>query len=62
MAIVAGDLESCRRLLEESRQVVEPLGELYYESSNLAHRARLALIEERPDDAIDFSSRGDPPR
>jgi predicted ATPase/class 3 adenylate cyclase len=52
VALMSGDPELAKRLLEESRHTLEPLGELYYMSWNLAHRARAALAEGRPGDAI----------
>ena len=49
--LAAGDVEHARRLLDESRERLEPSGELFYMSWNFGHRARLAMREDRPDDA-----------
>jgi predicted ATPase/class 3 adenylate cyclase len=52
VALTTGDIVLAKRLLEETRQVLEPRGELYYMSWNLSHRARVALVEGRTDEAI----------
>lgn len=52
--LATGDLEGAGRLLDESRERLEPLGELFYMSWNYGHRARLAIREGRFDDAVDM--------
>lgn len=54
--LAAGDVEHARRLLDESRERLEPSGELFYMSWNFGHRARLAMREDRPDDAVELFS------
>jgi predicted ATPase/class 3 adenylate cyclase len=56
LALATGDTDRAVTLLDESREVMEPIEELYYMSWNLGHRARLALKEKRPDEAIDLFS------
>jgi predicted ATPase/class 3 adenylate cyclase len=55
--IVTGDTDNARRLLDESRERLEPLGDLFYMAWNYGHRARLAIREGRFDDAVDLFSR-----
>jgi len=54
--LATGDVEHARRLLDESRERLEPSGELFYMSWNFGHRARLAMREDRPDDAVELFS------
>lgn len=54
--LVTGDVEHARELLDESRARLEPTGELFYMSWNYGHRARLAMREERFDDAVELFS------
>ena len=56
-ALSTGDMESAKRLLDESRKVLEPLDERVFMAWNLAHRGRIALGEGRLDDAIDLFDR-----
>lgn len=53
-AIASGDEDSAVRLLDESRDLLEPSGETYYMSWNYAHRARLQLRVGRFDDAAEL--------
>jgi predicted ATPase/class 3 adenylate cyclase len=56
VALATGDTHRAAMLLDESREVLEPIEELYYMSWNLGHRARLALGEGLLEDAIDLFS------
>jgi predicted ATPase/class 3 adenylate cyclase len=55
--LAAGDVDLAKQLLDESKEVLEPLDELFYMTWNLGHRARVAIREGRPKDAIDLFSR-----
>ncbi|MGD2059334.1 MAG: adenylate/guanylate cyclase domain-containing protein [Acidimicrobiia bacterium] len=52
----SGDVVSAAQLLDESRALLEPAGELFYMSWNYSHRARIAMSEGRVDDAIGLFS------
>jgi predicted ATPase/class 3 adenylate cyclase len=52
--LMTGDAEMAMRLLDQSREVLEPLDDLYYMSWNLGHRGRMARRSGRLSDAIDF--------
>lgn len=54
--IVTGEIEDARKLLDESRAQLEPLGDLFWMSWNCGHRARLAMREGRFDDAVELFS------
>lgn len=55
-ALVTGDLETAKRLLEEGLEVCRVLDEHYYMSWMLGHQARIAGREGRLDHAIDLFS------
>ena len=57
IALTGGDVDLAVRLLEESRALLEPLDELFFMTWNLGHRARVAIMEERIEDAIELFSR-----
>jgi predicted ATPase/class 3 adenylate cyclase len=54
VALVMNDIEVARRLLDESRAVLEPLDDLYYMTWNLGHRGRMAKGSGRLPEAIDL--------
>jgi tetratricopeptide (TPR) repeat protein len=54
--LATGEIEHARRLLDESRERLEPSGELFYMSWNYGHLARFAMREGRFDDAVDLFS------
>ena len=54
--LAIGEIEQASSLLDESRDRLEPLGELFYMSWNYGHRARLAMRESRLDDAAHLFS------
>lgn len=56
VALLAGDADRAVELIDESRRVLEPLGEFYYLTWNLGHRARVAAAEGRLNDAIELFS------
>ena len=51
-ARLSGDIETARRLLPEAKAVYESHHELYYMTWNLWLRAWVALVDEKPEDAI----------
>jgi tetratricopeptide (TPR) repeat protein len=54
IALMTGDAEMALRLLDESREVLDPLDDLYYMTWNLGHRGRMASRSGRLSDAIAF--------
>jgi predicted ATPase/class 3 adenylate cyclase len=54
VAQMMGDAEMALRLLDQSREVLEPLDDLYFMTWNLGHRARMARQSGRLDEAIDL--------
>jgi predicted ATPase len=54
IALMTGNAEMAMRLLDQSREVLEPLGDLYYMTWNLGHRGRMASASGRIADAIDL--------
>jgi predicted ATPase/class 3 adenylate cyclase len=57
VALRSGDLGEATRLLEESKDVLEPMNECMFMTWNLGHRARVALAEGRVPEAIDLFRR-----
>jgi len=58
VALVTGDLDTAKKLLEEGLEVCQALNEHYYVSWMLGHQARIARREGRVDDAIDLFTQG----
>jgi predicted ATPase/class 3 adenylate cyclase len=58
VALVTGDLDTAKKLLEEGLEVCQSLNEHYYVSWMLGHQARIARREGRVDDAIDLFTQG----
>jgi predicted ATPase/class 3 adenylate cyclase len=54
IALMTGHMEMAMRLLDQSREVLEPLDDLYYMTWNLGHRGRVARRSGRLDEAIDL--------
>ncbi len=54
IALMTGEPELAKRLLDESREVLEPLDDLYYMTWNLGHRGRMATASGGLDHAIDL--------
>ena len=55
--MASGQIDTARRLLDEESEVLEPRGEHQLMSWNLGHRARLAMIDGRPKDAVELFGR-----
>lgn len=56
-ALQLGDMEIPKRILPEAMKVFEDLDEHYFMTWNLYLQAMIALIEQRPDDAIEMYTR-----
>jgi tetratricopeptide (TPR) repeat protein len=55
--LALGDIDQAKKILDAVREVLEPLGERQIMSWNYGNRARIAMLEGRPHDAVELFSR-----